>query len=347
MRSNATVYVYKRKNGRYYLGKKLDGKVVWRSTGETNKSAALTHLREFSELAPGSESDSLKVFAENFLAIAPQRLAAKTLDIYRRSLCHFRKIAGDCRLSRLSGEHWDRYKSERLKTVSPTTVNIELRALKAALHCAVRWKYLASNPFSREKLIKVPDVLPAYFTKDDFAALKKVVNNPLYWDLFFFAALSGCRREEIIALRWSDYDSGRRTITIHSSFGFKTKTGRIRVLPIHSLLCQMLDKRRAGSQTELIFEDSGKRLSGNNVSRRLRYYVKQAGLRRELHFHSLRHSFASYLIQSGESLYTVQRLLGHTSPRMTQIYSHLEPENLHRSVERIQINDVLEEKGDT
>jgi integrase len=298
MRSTARVYLYKRNNGRYYLGKKLDGKIIWRSTGETNRSAALTHLKEFSELARGAESDSLKVFTDNFLGTAAQRLAAKTLDIYRRSFRHFKSVAGDCQISRLSGEHWDRYKSARLKTVSPTTVNIELRALKAALHCAVRWQYLGSNPFSREKLIKVPDTLPAYFTMDDMAALKKVIDEPLYWDLFFFAALSGCRREEIITLRWSDYDPVRRTITIHSAFGFKTKTGRIRVIPLHSRLCNMLDSRRQASRADLIFECSGKRLSGNNLSRRLRYYVREAGLNPGLHFHSLRHYAESRIMPS-------------------------------------------------
>ena len=341
MRSNATIYLYKRKNGRYYLGKKLDRKVVWRSTGETTRSAALKHLKEFSEVTRGTDSDSLRIFTEKFLAIAPQNMAAKTLDIYRRTLKHFGRLAGDCRLSKLSGEQWDRFRSERLRTLSPSSVNIELRALRAAMNCAVRWNYLVTNPFSREKFIPVPETLPAYFTRDDLAKLKAVVEDPLYWDIILFGLLSGCRREEIITLRWTDYDSQRGTITIHNAQGFKTKTGRIRVVPLHSRLIDRLDKRRVTSQTDLIFTFAGQRLSGNNLSKRFRQYVRKAGLRRDLHFHSLRHGFASALIQAGESLYTVQRLLGHTSPRMTQVYSHLEPENLHSSVEKICMGDVV------
>jgi len=186
------------------------------------------------------------------------------------------------------------------------------------------------------KFVLVPEALPSYFTNLDITRLKEVVTDPLYWDIILFAVLSGCRRGEILALRWSDYDTQRGTITIQCSNGFRTKTGKHRVIPVHSLLREMLEKRRSFTQTDLIFSDSGRQLRGNNVTKRIRQYVRMAGLRRELHFHSLRrHSFASWPIQSGESLYVVQKLLGHTSPRMTQVYSHLELTNLHRSVERI------------
>ena len=138
MRSNAKLYLYRRKNGKYYFGQKLDNRVLWRSTGETSRSAALKHLKQFSEeVARGGDCDSLKVFSGRFLSIAPQMMAPKTLDIYRRTLRVFASVVGDCPLSRLTGEHWDRYKSERLRTIAPTSVNIELRALRACMNTAI------------------------------------------------------------------------------------------------------------------------------------------------------------------------------------------------------------------
>jgi integrase len=262
-------------------------------------------------------------------------MAPKTLEIYRRMLKLFALVSGDCTLSELTGEHWDRYKSERLRTISPASVNLELRALRACMNTAMSWNLLTTNPFVRRKFVQVPEVLPSYFTTLDIAKLKEAVANPLYWDIILFALLSGCRRGEILALRWPDYDEQRGTITIHCSNGFRTKTGKHRVIPVHSALREMLEKRRSVTPSDLIFSDCGHQLEGNNVTKRIRHYIRKAGLRHELHFHSLRHSFASLLIQSGESLYTVQKLLGHTSPRMTQVYSHLEPTDLHRSVERI------------
>lgn len=334
MRSSGRFYLYKRKNGRYYVGKRIDGRVVWRSTGERTRSAALRVLREYH--FPNERKTSQEMlgdFFQRFLEVAPQMFAAKTLEIYMRTLARFSRVVGECLVSDLSGAHWDRFKATRLKTISPASVNIELRALRAVLNTAVRWGVLAANPFAGEKLVPIPESLPAYFSRPDFQRLLQGVTERLYRDIFVFAVLTGCRREEILNLKWSDYDSERGMITIQCSGGFKTKTRRIRSLPIHPIIAQIMAEMPR--ESELVFTKEGRKLEGNNVSRRLRQYIRLAGLDRRLHFHSLRHSFASWLIQSGESLYVVQKLLGHASPRMSQIYSHLEHSNLHASVQRI------------
>jgi integrase/recombinase XerD len=59
---------------------------------------------------------------------------------------------------------------------------------------------------------------------------------------------------------------------------------------------------------------------------------------KNLHFHSLRHTFASWLVQDGVSLYEVQKLLGHSSIAVTQVYSPLQPEQLHATVNRIRFS---------
>ncbi len=75
------------------------------------------------------------------------------------------------------------------------------------------------------------------------------------------------------------------------------------------------------------------------VSHKFKYYVYALRLTdNRLHFHSLRHTFASWLVQDGVSLYSVQKLLGHSSNNVTQVYAHLQPEQLHSTVERLQIH---------
>jgi site-specific recombinase XerD len=67
--------------------------------------------------------------------------------------------------------------------------------------------------------------------------------------------------------------------------------------------------------------------------------VKEAKLENHrLHLHSLRHTFASWLVQDGVSLYEVQKLLGHSSIAVTEIYSHLQPEQLHETVNRLKVS---------
>ena len=88
-------------------------------------------------------------------------------------------------------------------------------------------------------------------------------------------------------------------------------------------------------ECEVVFHNkNGGELLYTSVSQKFKKYVRRAALNDKLHFHSLRHSFASALVSSGVSLYAVQKLLGHTSSRTTEIYSHLLPQQLHFEVNR-------------
>ena len=75
-----------------------------------------------------------------------------------------------------------------------------------------------------------------------------------------------------------------------------------------------------------------------HVAKVFKKYAKKAALSEQVHFHSLRHTFASWLVQDGVSLYAVQKRLGHSSISVTQVYSHLQPEQLHETVNRLKIN---------
>ena len=68
------------------------------------------------------------------------------------------------------------------------------------------------------------------------------------------------------------------------------------------------------------------------ATHKLKKYIKLAGLNPKLNFHSLRHTFASWLVQKGVDLYIVKELLGHTSITTTEIYAHLKKDNLHDAV---------------
>ena len=92
-------------------------------------------------------------------------------------------------------------------------------------------------------------------------------------------------------------------------------------------------KENIRHETVTVFHDTqGKPMKEGTVSQRFKRYVRRAGLNDKLHFHSLRHSFASGLVMSGVSLYQVQKLLGHSTSRTTEIYSHLLPQQLHKEV---------------
>jgi len=82
----------------------------------------------------------------------------------------------------------------------------------------------------------------------------------------------------------------------------------------------------------IFYKVIGVKLNEDYVSKRFKRAVRSAGLSEDIHFHTLRHSFASNLIQKGASIYVVKELLGHESISTTQIYSHLQSENLTQAV---------------
>ena len=119
---------------------------------------------------------------------------------------------------------------------------------------------------------------------------------------------------------------------------FRTKTGKMRTIPISSdlykLLADMPDK------SGLLFtQKDGKPFWSEFISKQFKQAIRDCKLNPKLHFHSLRHTFGSYLVEQGVSLFHVQQLMGHSSPFVTQIYAHLGNPELMSSVEKIKVFD--------
>ena len=101
---------------------------------------------------------------------------------------------------------------------------------------------------------------------------------------------------------------------------------------------RILEARASLRNVEYVLSKDGHRILEHNITRMFHKYAQRLGWDRRLHFHSLRHSFASLLVQRGVSLYEVQNLLGHSNPRVTQIYSHLAPQEMHGAVAKIRLD---------
>ena len=216
-------------------------------------------------------------------------------------------------------------------------MNVEIRGLRAVFNVALRWRLIESNPFCGMQLIRVNDVPPVYFSKEDFQKLISVIKENWLKDIVIFAVITGMRRGEILNLRWQDVDLQRRVIHIQSNPTFKTKQGKRRSIPLSDVAYQILITRFGRSTCEYVFSLNNRNILGNFMTKKFKDYVLLVGLDEKLHFHSLRHTFASWLVQDGVSLYEVQKLLGHSNISVTQVYSHLHPETLHATVNKISI----------
>lgn len=278
-------------------------------------------------------SEFHKIFQESMT------LSVGTLKIYDHSFKNLIRVIGDTNLEELTGLHWERYKRKRLSEISPVTTNIELRTLRAALNRALDWKIIQSNPFSRQKQCLVPESAPTFFSVTDFEQLIKAIPDEWFKQLTIFGVLTGLRRSEITNLQWSDVDVSMNTLVVQSKADYKTKAGKKRIIAVTETAMQilMMIKPENVNQDEYVFNYRNKKIKPALLTKKLKKAVRDSRLRdQRLHFHSLRHTFASWLAQKGTSIYEIQKLLGHTDIKTTQIYAHLLPNQLHKTVSQLE-----------
>ncbi len=340
MQYSDKLYLFKRNNGFYYVGYIVDGKLRWKTTKTQVKRKALTVLTRFKEfIQEANKPKFLSAFIKEFMEFVDKTYNPKTVPMFRKSLEHLISITGDVRLNAITPRHADLYKTKRQGDVSPTTVNIELRQLRSAFGTAFRWRYIYENPFSMLKFVKVPDRELVFFSRSDFQALLAIIQESWLKDVVIFAALTGMRKGEIINLQWKDVDLQRRLITVQSNDTFTTKRGKRRTVPMNETIFQLLQGRLVNGPTEYVFTKCGQRIDKDWNSALFKKYVIKLGLNPRLHFHSLRASFASWLVMDGVPIFSVSKLLGHQDVATTvNHYAHLSPENLHNEVNRLKIS---------
>ena len=116
---------------------------------------------------------------------------------------------------------------------------------------------------------------------------------------------------------------------------FQSKNGERRTIPLNQTVLSLMKERGTlrSLRTDLVFPSKTHTpLESGHLRRAFRLALKKARIE-DFHFHDLRHTFATRLVQAGVELYKVQRLLGHKSPMMTQRYAHHYPESLRDGVE--------------
>lgn len=100
---------------------------------------------------------------------------------------------------------------------------------------------------------------------------------------------------------------------------------------------QLLWNRSLSQAGEFVFTYTGTGIRPDLLTRKFRFCIRKAGLDRRIHFPSLRHTFATWLVQGNVSIYEVQKLLGHSNISVTQVYSHLAWSELHEAVRKLEI----------
>lgn len=286
---------------------------------------------------------TLGEFVPRYLEIAEAKVSPKwhrdmSYFLNNRILDFFNK---NTLLKSITNARIEAYQRERLKSVKPRTVNLEVVCLMTMLRKAVELGELDSRFLPKVKKIKQTTKRLRFLSKEELDRLLKSAAkySPDMEAYIRLMAYAGLRSGEAVNLRWLDVDLERRFINVAPHQDWNTKSGKGRYIPINDSLLDFLNTRRQQYlESGLVVIGRGD-YSAYMLQRRFKDVVSDAKLQTtgddKVTAHTLRHTFASHLVMEGIPLYTVAQLLGHSDSRVTEIYAHLAPDHMKEAVNAI------------
>ena len=228
--------------------------------------------------------------------------------------------------------------SQNLKS---TSVNRKISSLKTFFNFLLKKKLINVNPFADQIMPKKPISLPKSISEDDVVKLLDAPKPDSLIGLRDKAMLellyaSGVRISELVNIKFSDLDLERNIIKV---FG---KGSKERLVPFGEDAAQCIsayiDERKKNKDIASIkyifLNNRGSKISRHAFWHRLKEYCLVIGLKRDISPHTLRHAFATHLLNRGADLRSVQVLLGHSDLSTTQIYTHIAKQRLSELVKK-------------
>lgn len=212
--------------------------------------------------------------------------------------------------------------NDYINTRSKAQARKDLISLKAMFSYARKRGLVRKNPCDNLRVPELKRNFPLIFSKDEFAKFAKCIDCLDTLDLVTVAAYTGLRLGELRNLTPTNIRGNYIVIT-------SLKSGRVRSVPMKSEVKSIVDRRQSGNW---IFTYKSNHWKERRVQVRFKKFLKLSGLNEKLHFHCLRHSFATWLIQSGVNILYVKELLGHSSLQTTLIYTHCFNKNLEDAI---------------
>jgi len=207
----------------------------------------------------------------------------------------------------------------RVKGQSIASINQTISAVKILV------QDVAGRPWEEVK-IKRPrksHYLPDVLSLEEVMSMLEHTPNIKHKTILAVLYSAGVRRDELLQLKPRDIDSKRMMIRVRSGKGNKSRDTLLanNTLALLRKYFSMAHPR----PTVYLFEGfkAGVPYSATSVSNIVKRAVKRAGISKDIHVHSLRHAFATHLLEQGANLKVIQKLLGHTSLRSTMVYLHL------------------------
>ena len=228
--------------------------------------------------------------------------------------------------------------SQNLKSSS---VNRKISSLKTFFNFLLKKKLIKANPFAEQIMPKKPISLPKSISEDDVVKLLGAPKVDTVIGLRDRAMLellyaSGVRISELVNIKYSDLDLERNIMKV---FG---KGSKERLVPfgedasqwISAYIDQRKKNKELASIKYIFLNNRGSKISRHAFWHRLKEYCLEIGLKNDISPHTLRHAFATHLLNRGADLRSVQVLLGHSDLSTTQIYTHIAKQRLSELIKK-------------
>ena len=214
--------------------------------------------------------------------------------------------------------------SAHSRTHAPASCNRLLILMRFMFNLALSWKIIAANPTAGVPLMQEENKADRFLTQSEaeilYEAMKRSQNQMLQF-IVPLLILTGVRKREALDARWEDIDTGRRQWRINV-----TKAGKPRFVPLSDAALKLLNMIPRFDCPWLLPNPKTLRPYQNIY---YSWHTARSSVGLQLvKLHTLRHSFASFLVNSGRTLYEVQHLLGHSQIKTTARYSHLAQDTL-------------------
>ncbi len=262
-------------------------------------------------------------------------LSKNTVDAYKNDLKDFLSWLNKINIQdykKVTETEINEYVAHLFKNgLKSSSVNRKISTLKSFYLFLIKKKLISLSPLSEVITPKKEQYLPSSMSEDEVEQLLQSPNIELDIEIRDKAMIemlyaTGMRISELINLKMIDIDIERSVLKILG------KGSKERLVPFgekaSDSLSYYLKKRKKSSAKEVFLSNRGKKMTRTGFWQRIKIYLSREGLKDTISPHTLRHAFATHLLNRGADLRSVQLLLGHSDLSTTQIYTHIAKQRL-------------------
>jgi len=263
-------------------------------------------------------------------------LSPHTLAAYGRDLLSYAKFSEGKKPEEIRPEQIIEYfQTLKNKGVASSTLCRALVAIKVFFRFLKREKIISHNPTLFLESPKMWQLIPEVLTVEEVSRLLVMPDSQTAIGvrdraIFMVMYASGLRVSELCGLNLRDISDDQVRV--------RGKGNKERVIPIAPAAVAAVDEYLTRFRTQgdgpLFLSSHGKRMDRVALWERVKFYGKKAGIQKVISPHTLRHSFATHLLENGADLRVIQEMLGHSNIATTDRYTHISKKHLHEAFER-------------